>query len=111
MGLDGMPRELHIEESMKCIDFDDFEPEMDTPEGTTIANCEYFKIDKLELTAGASVGNPNADRFSIVTVVSGQVSDTSGTSYQAGDFFILPKGADPLSIKLDTVLLQTVIPS
>ena len=25
-GLDGKPRELHLEQSLKCIDFDDFEP-------------------------------------------------------------------------------------
>ena len=26
MGLDGQPRQLHVEESMQCIDFNDFEP-------------------------------------------------------------------------------------
>src|SRR6266498_5244237 len=25
-GLDGKPRELHVEQSLQCIDFDDFEP-------------------------------------------------------------------------------------
>lgn len=113
MGLDGSPRELHIEESMKCIDFDDFEPSMDVPtgeNGTVISDCEYFHIDKLELSAGASVGNPNAERFSIITVVSGTVSDTSGADYNAGDFFILPRGGNPLTVGADAVILQTVIP-
>ena len=26
VGLDGQPRQLHVEESMRCIDFNDFEP-------------------------------------------------------------------------------------
>ena len=25
-GLDGKPREVHVEQSLKCIDFEDFEP-------------------------------------------------------------------------------------
>ena len=50
MGLDGQPRELHVEESLASIDFDDFEPQMDTPNGQTLATCEYFRTDRLELS-------------------------------------------------------------
>lgn len=110
VGLDGSPRELHIEESLKCIDFNDFEPAMDTPKGDTLALCEYYHVEQRDLAVGQSAGNPEADRFSIVTVVSGAVSDAAGQSYTAGDFMILPVGADALTATAAARLLFTTIP-
>lgn len=110
VGLDGTPRDLHIEESLKCIDFNDFEPEMDTADGDTIAKCEYYHVRQNDVTAGAEISNPEADRFSIVTVVSGTVSDSAGQSYVAGDFMILPVGADALTVNEAARVLVTTIP-
>lgn len=110
VGLDGVPRALHIGDSLQCIDFNDFEPEMDTPQGNTIALCEHYHVQQHDLSTGASVGNPIADRFSIITVVSGSVEDSAGQSYSAGDFMILPVAADPLTASTDTRLLITTIP-
>lgn len=112
-GLDGKPRDLHVEQSMRCIDFSDFEPSMDEPtgrHGNCISDCPYFNIEKLQLIAGTSIGNPQPERFSIIALVSGSLSDAGGVSYKAGDFFILPRGAKPLTVTDDAVVLQTVIP-
>jgi mannose-6-phosphate isomerase class I len=35
LGLDGKPRQLHVEQSMASIDFNDFESAMDVPPATT----------------------------------------------------------------------------
>ena len=110
VGLDGAPRELHIEESMRCIDFDDVEPNMDTPDGDTLANCPYFKVDQLDLQAGASLGNPDPERFSIVTVVSGELQSADGSTHKAGDFLLQPRNATPLTAIGATKTLQTTIP-
>lgn len=110
VGLDGSPRELHIEESMRCIDFDDVEPSMDTPSGETLANCEFFNVDQLTLQAGASLGNPDSERFSIVTVVSGEIQSSDGRSHKAGDFLLQPRHAPPLTAKGEATILQTTIP-
>lgn len=110
MGLDGVPRDLHVEESMECIDFSDVEPGMDAADGGCIAVCEYFKVDRLELGSGSRVGNPDAGRFSIIAVVSGELSDAAGRVYVAGDFMLLPCGADALRAGAMTVILQTTIP-
>ena len=110
MGLDGEPRQLHIEESMRCIDFTDAEPSMDTPNGNTLATCPYFHIDRLNLSENTSVGNPDPERFSIVSVVSGSLSSEDGRTYQTGDFLILPRGAKPLTTLENTTILQTTIP-
>ncbi|MCP5536735.1 MAG: class I mannose-6-phosphate isomerase [Akkermansiaceae bacterium] len=110
MGLDGHPRELHVEASMQCIDFDDVEPSMDTPDGVTLATCPFFQVDRLVLRAGTSVGNPDPERFSIVTVVSGELESADGRKHVAGDFLLMPRGTAPLTVKNDTTLLQTTVP-
>jgi mannose-6-phosphate isomerase len=109
MGLDGTPRDLHIKESMASIDFDDFEPGMDAPQGDTLASCEYFVIDQLELRAGDKIRNKN-DRFSIITVVSGELTFEKDRLFQTGDFFILPRGAGELVASNQTRILQTSLP-
>ena len=110
LGLNGEPRELHVEQSIRCIDFTDVEPSMDVPVGNTLASCEYFKVDKFELPKDEVISNPCEDRFSIITVVSGELSDADGQVYRAGEFMILPRGASCLKVDNDAVVLQTTIP-
>lgn len=109
VGLDGSPRDLHVEESMKSIDFDDFEPAMDQPDGETLATCEYFKVDERSLNESESFSSA-AESFAIVTVVSGKVTSTDGSEFQAGDFLLLPKGAEPLTAVTPSKVLLTTIP-
>ena len=110
MGLDGKPRELHVDESMACIDFDDIEPHMDTPDGNTLAHCPYFQVDQLNLTAGTNINNPDTERFSIITVVSGTISSPDGRTYSPGDFLLMPRGTSPLTAQENASILQTSIP-
>lgn len=42
----GKPRELHIEEALKCIRFDDIEPAFTQPHGESILECSHFRIDR-----------------------------------------------------------------
>ena len=110
MGLDGQPRELHVEESLASIDFDDFEPQMDTPNGQTLATCEYFRTDRLELSTGAPLGNPSPNSFSIIAIVKGQLSSPEGL-HKTGDFLLLPKGCSPLTSDQESVVLQVTLPT
>jgi mannose-6-phosphate isomerase len=109
MGLDGKPRELHVEESMKSIDFDDHEPGMDRPSGTVIAECEHFRVEKLEPTSGQAFGNADA-RFSIFSVAEGRASSPDGRTFGKGDFFLLPAGGAPLTAVEDSTILRTTLP-
>jgi mannose-6-phosphate isomerase len=84
-GLDGMPRKLHIEESMVSIDFDDFEPKVDHISEGVIAECPYFKVEKLPVTS--PVPAVQDGKFAIFSVVSGGVS-VAGTNFKPGDFFL-----------------------
>lgn len=109
MGLDGKPRDLHLEESLASIDFEDFEPGMDAPEGQTLASCEHFIVERLEIPPDGPVTNPD-DRFSIITVISGQLTSAEGASFGKGDFFILPRGATALNSPEGATILQTRLP-
>jgi len=109
MGLDGKPRELHVGESLASIDFEDFEPGMDLPRGTIIAECEYFRVEKLELSDGNATGNWDGERFSIFSVAEGAVQCRS-KRFGKGDFFLLPKGEGSISALEHSVLLRTTLP-
>jgi len=113
VGVDGAPRELHVEESMRCIDFDDVEPSMDTPsgpDGNTLATCPFFRVDRVKLKDGDPLENPDNDRFSIVTVISGEVTSLDGRVHRVGDFLLQPRGGAPLHASGDVEVLQTTIP-
>jgi mannose-6-phosphate isomerase len=110
MGLDGKPRELHVSESMASIDFNDFEPAMDTPNGDNLASCAYFKTDRKSLSAGESVANPDAEQFSILSVVEGGLESAGGRNFAKGQFLLLPKGAAPLKARENTTVLQVTLP-
>jgi mannose-6-phosphate isomerase len=110
MGLDGKPRQLHVAESLRSIDFDDFEPGMDAPRGTVIAECGHFRVEKLELTTGETAANARPDRFSIISVAEGEVADADGRTFGKGDFFLLPRGDTALTATAPATLLRTTLP-
>ena len=108
----GKPRQLHVEESLACIDFGDAEPGMDTQGGaasccpTTLATCLYFNTTLHDLAAGDIISNPHPDRFSLITVVSGSLENTHNT----GCTVLLPRAANGLAATAPTKVLQITIP-
>ena len=110
LGLDGKPRQLHVEQSMASIDFDDFEPAMDVPAGDNLATCEYFKTDRKSLVSGEMIGNPDPARFSILSVAEGFLTGADGRGYGKGQFILLPRNAAPLHATCDSTILQVTLP-
>jgi mannose-6-phosphate isomerase len=110
-GLDGKPRELHVAQSLASIDFNDFEPAMDTPDGENLATCEFFKTDKKSLVMGETITNPRDDRFSILSIVEGELESDGGRRFQKGRFILLPRDGAPLTALEDTTVLQITLPS
>lgn len=92
IGLDGKPRDLHIEESLRCIDFTDVAPGMDSPDGTLLCECEHFRLERHVLGGEDSVAEVTDGRFAILTVVGGKLTSGEGV-FEEGDFFIIPAGA------------------
>ena len=110
VGLDGKPRALHVAESLASIDFNDFEPDMDLPQGDLLAECRYFKTSRKTLAAGETLSNPLPDRFSILGVVEGSLTSEDGRSFSKGAFLLLPRGAGMLTAAEASVVLQIELP-
>jgi mannose-6-phosphate isomerase len=102
----GNPRQLHVEESLVCIDFEDIEPGMDKPECDMLAECPFFKTTLHDLAAGDIISNPLPNRFSLITVVEGCLE----SAHTTGRTVLLPSGADGLVATVATKVLQITIP-
>ena len=92
VGLDGSPRELHIEESLKSSDFNDFEPDTMKPNGgsQTLAESDVFDLRKVCLKAGETLSF-DATQPRILSVVVGALKETTdGAELQHGDNALLP---------------------
>lgn len=84
VGMNGQPRDLHIEASLKCIDFDDVAPGLDDPDGAVIAACEHFVVDLYSGVKCLGEGD-----FAILTAINDGVTCGEET-FSEGDFFIVP---------------------
>ncbi|CAN5472328.1 class I mannose-6-phosphate isomerase [soil metagenome] len=98
-GLDGVPRELHVAESLQCIDFDDVAPTMDAVEDGVVADCDDFRVEIALLDAGAAPVDLAADgECAIVGVATGEVT-CGGRTFRRGQFFLVPAGRVPGSLQ------------
>jgi mannose-6-phosphate isomerase len=75
VGLDGLPRQLHIGQSLRSIDWNDFEPApvRGAPTSGTIADCAEFAIRRVVLSAGERLHLRAGEQPRLVSVVSGTV--------------------------------------
>ncbi len=109
-GLDGEPRQLHLPQSLASIDFADTEPAMDAADGEILATCEHFITTRKSIELGESLANPRDDRFSIVTIVSGEFESSGGRRFLPGQTVLLPRDGAPLLALADSVALQITLP-
>lgn len=64
LGLDGRARQLHVEQSMQCIDFADVEPSLlRAGERQELARCEHFVVTHRHTGDGMAM---KADRFRLI---------------------------------------------
>jgi mannose-6-phosphate isomerase len=96
VGVDGKSRQLHVNESMKSIDFDDFEPAVQAPDREVIVASEYFRVSRIEITGARPVNRP--DRFVILFCESGEVR-SGDASLKPGQFALVPASEMPIEIE------------
>lgn len=119
-GLDGKPRQLHIAQSLRSIDWTDFEPVpvRGSPTSGTIADCAEFSIRRVVLGAGERVQMRADEQPRLLSVVSGtvRVGTENGTASRApfgqklgrGENVLLPySGAFTFTAETTTILLLT----
>lgn len=111
VGLDGNPRQLHLEDSLRSIDFEDFEPPLSLPTGETLVANDYFKVDRWELSQATPANEEH--QFAIFQVVRGEIS-FQGRRFQVGDLFLTPASAHHVSIVPErpaSMVLRTTLPA
>jgi len=101
VGLDGLPRQLHIRESLVCIDFKDFQPGRQPPQierrGVNglwrLVECDSFHVHRLDLTNAWS-DRTDGSSFHILTCISGALGivtpDGKEDRIDIGEFVLLP---------------------
>lgn len=106
----GAPRTLHIEESLRCINFDDCEPALTSARGEELVRHQLFNVEKWSLEA------PRKDvafgEFAIVCCIAGSVT-CAGVTISAGSLFLLPASLPDRTLhpaSSETELLRITIP-
>lgn len=92
VGLDGKPRQLHVEESIASIDFKDFEPMPIHVSGKNGLLCESgeFSINLIRLGAGETFAIEGSKAMHIVSVVEGGLKDDEGDSVSLSENIVVP---------------------
>lgn len=93
VGLDGKPRQLHIEESMASIDFSDTEPELLHREGNrqTLADSPLFRLTRVSLDPGEQLAYAGGVEPRLLSVTSGALKEeTSDRTLDRGQQALLP---------------------
>jgi mannose-6-phosphate isomerase len=60
LGTDGLPRQLHVRESLESIDFLDYAPNLIAARGSRLVENEWFVVDCLEIPEGRVVPREDA---------------------------------------------------
>jgi len=112
-GLDGDPRELHINEALRSIDFKDIEPSKGRREDNFLVRCPHFEVEQLDLSSLERINASIDQNFAIVSVIEGSLS-CGDCDFKSGDFFIVPAHMkeEPLQLVSQNTskILRTTIP-
>ena len=108
-GLDGIPRELHVQQSLESIDFDDFEPELIEfkPIGEVVqplVKNSLFTVEAWDLNALEPV-SLESGKAHILAVLSGSLRVSSADtelSVLPGQFCLLPASRQETRISART---------
>jgi mannose-6-phosphate isomerase len=90
-GLDGAMRELHVEQSMRSIDWDDVEPGLVEPDGETLVSSDLFVVERWALDGARRVTEEG--ECAIVVPLDGAV-ELAGEPLAAGEFALVPADAE-----------------
>jgi len=98
-GLDGKPREIHIDESLEAIDFTDHHVALWRGEGggdSVLADCPHFRVVRRDAAAGGVAELEDGDAV-VIGVISGSLT-TGGSVLRPGDFALAAAGASRVMV-------------
>jgi mannose-6-phosphate isomerase len=112
-GLDGRPRDLHVDQSLASIDFTDFTPELAAPDDAGAAlSSPYFQLDRWTVRIRRPVAPPG--EMAVLCVVTGRAT-VDGIVLGPGDIALVPAVADPPQVRpadaQPVALLRVMLPA
>jgi len=106
----GESRQLHVDQALQCIDFNDVAPEPIAPRGELLVQHELFEVQKWSLDSQRAIAP--LGQFAIVLCLTGALQ-CAGVDFTPGDFFLAPASLQDRSIHPrcgGTSLLRITIP-
>ena len=107
---DGKPRQLHVDQALQCIDFNDVAPEPITPTSELLVRHELFEVQKWNLDSARDIAP--LGQFAIVLCLSGGLR-CAEADLNPGEFLLAPASLQNRSIhprSEETSLLRVTIP-
>jgi mannose-6-phosphate isomerase len=107
----GKPRQLHVDQALESINFDDVVPKLIEPKGELLVKHELFEFQKWKLDSTREVTPPG--QFAIVCCLTGSVS-CADVYLEPGEFFLVAASLQDRQLKPrseKTNLLRVTIPS
>jgi mannose-6-phosphate isomerase len=106
----GKQRDLHIQQAIQCIDFEDVQPKLIQPGGELLISHSLFEIRKWNLDEAREAAP--LGQFAIVCCLTGNLS-CAQASLTPGEIFLIPAHLEDRHLKPlapDTSLLRVTIP-
>jgi mannose-6-phosphate isomerase len=112
VGLEGKPRELHVRESLACIDFSDYEPRLVASKYSRnlkfavryLVHDALFHIDGCKVKRGERF-YLSGETLQILGLIKGRLQITYGeheVRLEAGGFVVLPASLGRVTVKAET---------
>jgi mannose-6-phosphate isomerase len=107
----GKQRQLHINQALQCIDFDDVAPKLVEPQGELLLRHDLFEVQKWNLTAPREISSKG--QFAIVCCLSGALRCGDADLSPGGSFLVPAALSDqPIQpLREETNLLRITIPT
>jgi len=93
VGLDGKPRQMHIEQSLACLTANTAGTPRLLRAGEpheVLADCAHFRIRRVRLAAGATLRFASGEQPRILSLVEGRLTEAGGESVVRGENVLLP---------------------
>ena len=106
----GKPRQLHVDQALDCIDYNDVAPKLIEPKGDLLVKHKLFEIQKWNLDSPREAAPPG--QFAIVNCLTGSVS-CADVDLSPGEFFLVPASLKDRQLNPrseGTTLLRITIP-
>ncbi|HEY4282466.1 MAG TPA: type I phosphomannose isomerase catalytic subunit [Chthoniobacterales bacterium] len=106
----GKPRQLHVEQALASIDFDDLRPALVEPRGELLVRHELFEVQKWSLIEPREI--IPSGQFAIVCCLTGDLS-CSDVEISAGEFMLIPASLHDRFVKplkSEPSILRVTIP-